>query len=90
MDWLGLGQRSDLLRKRKPATPTRFLSCPQALCLVALAVSRAANIYPLSLLCNTLRPLERHITQVGERLGMKTWNGSCYVHGLPLFVVWTP
>eukprot|EP00198_Chlamydomonas_reinhardtii_P005653 XP_001694989.1 predicted protein [Chlamydomonas reinhardtii] len=44
-----------------------------ALCLIALAASRAANIYPLSLLCNLLRPIERRITQ--KEQFMMWWSG---------------
>ncbi|PNW71931.1 hypothetical protein CHLRE_16g671250v5 [Chlamydomonas reinhardtii] len=44
-----------------------------ALCLIALAASRAANIYPLSLLVNCLRPIERRITQ--KEQFMMWWSG---------------
>ncbi|KAG2435823.1 hypothetical protein HXX76_007018 [Chlamydomonas incerta] len=44
-----------------------------ALCLIALAASRAANIYPLSLLVNLLRPIERRITQ--KEQFMMWWSG---------------
>ena len=63
-----------------PQTPLHAARCRlrlglQALCLIALAASRAANIYPLSLLCNLLRPIERRITQ--KEQFMMWWSGAC-------------